>query len=79
MSFSVQQRRKSSLKLRKGSLEEDGSPISIVYNPQVEGVELNNISDGTATIDSTSEPPITDLVSVRPWHLGLYWYLPSAE
>lgn len=57
----VQQRRKSSLKLRKGSLEEDESPISVVYNPRVDVVELNNIADGTATIDSTSEPPITDL------------------
>lgn len=57
----VQQRRKSSLKLRKGSLEEDESPISVVYNPRVDVVELSNIADGTATIDSTSEPPITDL------------------
>lgn len=69
--FPVLNRRKSSLKLRKGSLEQDGAPISVVYNPQVDVVELNNV-DGTATIDSSSEPPISDVVSMRTQFLDAH-------
>lgn len=76
--YSVQQRRKSSLKLRRGSLEEDSNPISVVYNPRVDVVELNNAADGTATIDSSSEPPVSDLVSEGPHLLVLHWCLCSA-
>lgn len=59
----VHQRRRSSLQsiqLRRESISQDSTPISVVYKPGADNVELNNVSDGTATIDS-SDPPISDL------------------
>lgn len=52
-------------------MEQDGTSISVVYNPLVDVVELNNVADGTATIDSAGETPISDLVSRRPQFLNL--------
>ena len=63
-SASVQQKRKSSLQLRRGSQNQDSTPVSVVYKPGVDTVELNNVADGTTTIDA-SDPPISDLVSSR--------------
>ncbi|KAG0721105.1 Two pore calcium channel protein 1 [Chionoecetes opilio] len=56
----VQHRRKSSLQLRRESLNQDSSPISVVYKPGIESVEVSNAADGTATIDA-SDPLISDL------------------
>ncbi|XP_045118036.1 two pore calcium channel protein 1-like isoform X1 [Portunus trituberculatus] len=56
----VQHRRNSSLQLRKGSLNQDSAPISVVYRPREGSIQLNNVSDGATSIDS-SDPPISDL------------------
>lgn len=53
-------RRNSSLQLRKGSLNQDSAPISVVYRPREGSIQLNNVSDGATSIDS-SDPPLSDL------------------
>ncbi|XP_042874481.1 two pore calcium channel protein 1-like [Penaeus japonicus] len=55
-------RRKSSLQLRRSTSEDDpGLPVSISYKAGDDTVEVSNLSDGSCAIDSTDEPPISDL------------------
>ncbi|XP_037800018.1 uncharacterized protein LOC119594961 [Penaeus monodon] len=55
-------RRKSSLQLRRSTSEDNpGLPVSISYKAGDDTVEVSNLSDGSFAIDSTYEPPISDL------------------
>nr|XP_053642305.1 two pore channel protein 1-like isoform X2 [Cherax quadricarinatus] len=60
-SSKVHQRRKSSLKLRNSVSDQNSTPISVIYKPDSEIIEVNNAADGSAAIDSTDEPPVSDL------------------
>lgn len=57
----VHHRRRPSLQLRRSVSEQDATPISIVFNPEAETVEVSNAADGCNAIDCTSEPPVSDL------------------
>ncbi|XP_045582031.1 two pore channel protein 1 [Procambarus clarkii] len=57
----VNHRRKSSLQLRKSVTDQDSTPISIIYKTQEEVIEVSNAADGSTAVDSTNEPPLSDL------------------
>ncbi|KAG7161737.1 Two pore calcium channel protein 1-like 2 [Homarus americanus] len=57
----VHHRRTSSLQLRKNKVDHDSTPISVIYKPEAETIEVSNIADGSTAIDSTDVPPVSDL------------------
>lgn len=67
-------RRKSSLQLRRSTSEDNpGLPVSISYKAGDDTVEVSNLSDGSFAIDSTYEPPISDLVRTCFWRIILIY------